>query len=301
MKRFFLFITIFLVAVLVLVSAWMRLSRENRAVAVKKEAVKVKEARSSQVVKRPVVVKEPQAVKSVPAPIAAKKPESKGDASPRVAIVLDDFGYSERNFAALGAMKVPLTLAVLPDTPQVKKVCAFAKKNGLEMIVHLPMEPENSSVGLEKNTILVGMDRDRVKEIVLHAINAVPGAIGLSNHMGSKATADAETMKTVCAELKKKKLIFLDSLTSESSVAANVAKECGVPCVSRDIFIDNKLDKASIISEIEKAAEIARVNGYSVAIGHDKSVTVETLAEIAPRMREEGIKFVTLSEVVRKK
>lgn len=298
MKRFFLCITIFLVAVLVLVSVWTRLSRENRAVAVKKETVKVKEAR---VVKRPAVVKEPQAVKASPAPVDAKRPEAKRAASPKVAIVLDDFGYSDRNFAALEAMKVPLTLAVLPDTPQVKKVCAFAKKNKLEVIVHLPMEPENSSVGLEKNTILVGMEQDRVKEIVSHAIDAVPGATGLSNHMGSKATKDTEIMRTICGELKKRKLVFLDSVTSESSVASDVAKESGVPYASRDIFIDNKLDKASIASQIEKAAEIARVNGYSVAIGHDKSVTVETLAEIAPRMREEGIKFVKLSEIIKKK
>ncbi len=221
------------------------------------------------------------------------------DINPRIALVLDDFGYTKTNLAALEDIKVPLTLAVLPNTPYSEKVCSFAGQNGKEAILHLPMEPEREDVSLEKDTILVNMDTETIKAIMSRAFLSVAGVKGVSNHMGSRATRDGRVMGIIFEELKKKGMFFLDSMTTDGSLCMETASNAGIPCVKRDIFIDNVLEEETITRQMKKAGEIARLNGAVVAIGHDRSVTVEVLRKVIPRMEKEGILFVTLSEIVR--
>ncbi|MCK4851767.1 MAG: divergent polysaccharide deacetylase family protein [Candidatus Omnitrophica bacterium] len=222
-----------------------------------------------------------------------------GRGLPKLALVLDDFGYTRKNLAGLKAMGIPLTLAVLPDTPYSKAVCVFAGQSGMEIILHLPMEPERKTASLEHSTILADMDEETMKNIISSAFLSIPGAKGVSNHMGSKATKDARVLRIVFGELKKKGVFFLDSRTTDESLCPEIAKDTGITCIKRDVFIDNKLEAEDIARNMEKAVETARLNGSAVAIGHDRSVTVETLQEIVPRMEEKGIQFVTLSELAR--
>jgi len=221
------------------------------------------------------------------------------DINPRIALVLDDFGYTKMNLAALEEIKVPLTLAVLPNTPYSEKVCSFAGQNGMETILHLPMEPEREEVGLERDTVLVDMDTGTIKGIVSRAFLSVAGVKGVSNHMGSRATKNERVLGIIFEELKKKGMFFLDSMTTDGSLCMETAKNTGIPCVKRDIFIDNVLEEEAITRQMEKAGEIARLKGDVVAIGHDRSVTIEVLRKVIPRMQKEGIRFVSLSEIVK--
>ena len=116
--------------------------------------------------------------------------------------------------------------------------------------------------------------------------------------MGSKATGDQRVVSVIFEELKKKKMFFLDSLTTSSSVCKEVASDVGLPCVRRDVFIDHRNDPEHIRLQMEKVEKVAEKAGSCVAIGHDRKVTIETLKEIIPGMKERGVKFVRLSEVL---
>jgi len=221
--------------------------------------------------------------------------------SVRMVLVLDDLGYTDKGLGSLKDIEVPLTLAVLPGTPYVEKVCSFARNNEMEVIVHLPMEPENSTSALEKETILTNMDDETIRNSVSGMINSVRGARGISNHMGSKATADRRVMKIIMEELKKRNMIFLDSVTTRRSVCREVALETGVPYVKRDIFIDNLKEEDVIHEQLEKAAGIAHSNGKAVVIGHYRPLTIKVLKDAVPGIREEGVEFVRLSEIIRKR
>jgi len=50
---------------------------------------------------------------------------------------------------------------------------------------------------------------------------------------------------------------------------------------------------------MKKAEKQARINGSAVAIGHDRALTIETLRNIIPVMKEKGIRFVHLSELIK--
>ncbi|MFC1548426.1 divergent polysaccharide deacetylase family protein [Candidatus Omnitrophota bacterium] len=217
---------------------------------------------------------------------------------PVVALVLDDMGYNRKNLEAIGNIGVPVTMAVLPDTPYSKKICSFADENGIEVILHMPMEPEKKEVNLERNTIGSEMDPETIKQKIDHAFKTVPAAKGMNNHMGSKATRNGEFMTLVLGELDKRGMFFLDSWTAGGSKCLQAARKTGVPYAKRDVFIDNKRDRQAIIEQMEKVERIAFQNGKAVAIGHDRVLTVQVLREVIPGMEERGIQFVSLSEIV---
>ena len=220
-------------------------------------------------------------------------------ARPSICLVLDDFGYTARNFDALREVGAPVTLAVLPNLPYSGKACAFARANGMDVILHLPMEPENEEASLEKDTVLCGMDDGTVRGILERDLDSVASASGASNHMGSRATRDRRLMRIVMDELKERDMYFLDSMTTQNSVCQQMAREAGLPYARRDVFIDNTLDAGHIRGQMEKLEKIALAHGRALGIGHDRPQTIEVLRETVPEMEKRGIRFVTLSEYVK--
>lgn len=220
------------------------------------------------------------------------------DEAPKVVLVLDDFGYSGRNLNAVKNIGAPVTLAVLPNTPYAGKACDLAERNGLEVILHLPMEPKVGTAWLEKDTVMTGMDNARVKEIMENAFRSVYAAKGVSNHMGSKATGDRGIMSAVLSGIGKKGMFFLDSVTTDASVCDTIAESNGVPFFSRDIFIDNEPDAGKIKGQLEKLEQVARSKGFAIGIGHDRALTIAVLTEEIPGMKERGIDFTRLSDLL---
>jgi hypothetical protein len=195
-------------------------------------------------------------------------------------------------------LRYPLTIAVLPNLPYSRYVADELHQKGFEIILHLPLQPQEK-FRLEKNTILTSMSQPAVSKIIAAALESVPSAIGVSNHMGSRATSDINTMGIVLGELKKRTLYFLDSFVSASSVAQVVAQKNGVRFAKRDIFLDNKTDAAYIKNQLYKLKVKARLNGSAIGICHDRAITLEVLREMIPKLEKEGYKFVFVSDLVR--
>ena len=116
--------------------------------------------------------------------------------------------------------------------------------------------------------------------------------------MGSRLTEDKERMLAVMAVLKEQGLFFLDSKTSPKSTAATAAKESGIAYAHRHIFIDNNNDKDYILGQLAKAENVARRNGYAIAIGHPKTQTYAALKEWLPQLPEKGLVLMPLSRIV---
>jgi polysaccharide deacetylase 2 family uncharacterized protein YibQ len=218
--------------------------------------------------------------------------------SPKVAVVLDDFGYTKRNFKALEEIDVPFTIAVLPNAPYSSVVSEYARENGIETILHLPMEPESKDVKLEEKTIMISMEPGEIVETMTQSFKDVPSATGVSNHQGSKATKNEKAMEVVLSEVKRRGLYYLDSLTTGNSACGKIAAQKEVPYVRRDLFLDDETDELYIRNQMEKAVELAKRQGFAVVIGHERPVTLKVLKETVPGIESSGIKFVHLSEIV---
>lgn len=229
-----------------------------------------------------------------PAPAGQVKPAAKG----LIAIVIDDWGYNLNNLAALERIKVPLTAAVLPNLPYSAEISRELHSRGVEIILHLPMEPRQEQ-SLEEDTVRTSMDEVQIRRILSRDLGNLSFAKGVSNHMGSKATEDARTMSAVFGELKDRGLYFFDSLVSARSVCPALARRAGIRFAKRDIFLDNQQDHAYIRGQFEKLKARARLNGKAIGIGHDRSITLEVLQELIPQLQKEGYRFVFVSDLAR--
>ncbi len=230
-----------------------------------------------------------------------KKPLKKPPVSAvkgRIAIVLDDWGYNLNNLPILTRLGRPLTIAVLPNLAYSQKVSEELHNRGFEIILHLPMEP-GEKLRLEKNTVMTSLGEASIKTIVAADLENIRYAKGASNHMGSKATGDINTMQSVFSELKGRRLYFLDSFVSSASVCQELAYKMRLPFARRDIFLDNQEDAVYIKAQVDKLKTKARLYGQAIGIGHDRRVTLEALQEIMPELEKEGYKFVFVSDLVR--
>ncbi len=219
---------------------------------------------------------------------------------PKIAIVLDDWGYTDKNLNLLSQIDSPLTLAVLPNLRYSQDVSLLSENEDREVILHLPMEPFSSdSIGLEPDTITCDMSSNKIRQILLLDIKSVSGARGVSNHMGSKATQDKRVMRIIMKELKRRKLYFLDSFVTDKTVVEESAKALGAVCAKRDVFLDNEKNSSYIINQLIELARIAKEYGNAIGIGHESSVTLRVLKDYIPKLKEEGFEFVLLSDLLK--
>ena len=141
------------------------------------------------------------------------------------------------------------------------------------------------------------MTDKEITETLNKDILSIPHALGVSNHMGSAFTQDERAMQVLISELKKKKLFFLDSLTSPKSVGFNLARMQGITALNRDIFLDDKDDPGEIEAQWRKLIKIANKNGYAILLAHPRKNTIEFLRK-TPRNNNE-VAVVPISELVR--
>jgi hypothetical protein len=220
---------------------------------------------------------------------------------PEIAIIIDDFGYEVgSNVKEIISLPYPITIAIIPNAPYSERISLLAKEEKKEVILHLPMEPKdypNKDPG--KGAIFCKMSTMDIKERVRRAIESLPYLQGVNNHMGSKATEDLRVMEAVLGVVKERDLYFVDSLTTESSVAGEVASKTGTRFLSRDIFLDNKDDPLYINRQFDKLIEMAKENGKAVGIGHiHLKSTISVLKQRLPQLQREGVRLVFASTLV---
>ncbi|EBP3215288.1 divergent polysaccharide deacetylase family protein, partial [Salmonella enterica subsp. arizonae] len=112
------------------------------------------------------------------------------------------------------------------------------------------------------------MSSDEIERIIREAVNNVPYAVGLNNHMGSAMTSSLFGMQKVMQALEHYNLYFLDSMTIGNSQAMRAASGTSVKVIKRKVFLDDTQNEADIRRQFNRAIELARRNGSAIAIGH---------------------------------
>ena len=225
--------------------------------------------------------------------------EEASRSSPKLALIIDDGGYSMDIFKELLGTGKRITFAILPHAPHAREAALLAYRDGSEIMLHLPMEPkEEERYSLEKDTVMMGMNDQQVEKILKNALQQVPHARGVNNHMGSKATEDPQLMGTLLQALKKEGLYFIDSKTSPRTVGPEIAHRTGVASGRNDHFIDREKEIEAIKGAIRLVMKKAKQEGRAVAIGHPHPFTVRAVKEMIPEIEKEGIRLVFASEVV---
>ena len=143
------------------------------------------------------------------------------------------------------------------------------------------------------------MAPEEIREAVAAALEEVPGAVGVNNHMGSKVTAREELMLPFLEAVGERGLFFIDSRTTNKSVAAALARQLAIPTAENRIFLDNERELESIKAQLRRAAELAREEGEVIAIGHVHPAMAQALQEFVPELEEQGVELVFASQLAR--
>lgn len=220
-------------------------------------------------------------------PVEAEKParpERPQIGKGRLALVVDDMGEDIGFAQGLAALDVPVAFSIWPDSGSREAVLKIAKARGREILIHLPMQPKGfPKVDPGRHPLLVTMTADQVRETVRRAVERVPGAIGLNNHMGSQFTENVFGMHAALQAFKDKGLFFLDSRTTAETVGEREAQRIGLRFYKRDVFLDNEQNVSAILHQLRKAEALARSRGQAIAIGHPHP---ETLAAIRQWLKD---------------
>jgi len=95
--------------------------------------------------------------------------------------------------------------------------------------------------------------------------------------------------------MKSENLHFVDSRTTAATKAPQVAQKYNLPLYSRDIFLDNSLNKKEITNQLKKAVKIAKKHGFAVAIGHPHVNTLEVLRNSKSLLKD--VELVYLKDI----
>jgi polysaccharide deacetylase 2 family uncharacterized protein YibQ len=218
-----------------------------------------------------------------------------------VAILIDDMGTSVREVQELTSIGVPLTFSVIPGLKEAREVAATANRKGYEVMLHIPMEPQDyPRRRLEGNGLLLAYDDDEIEKRMAGYLQVVPNAVGANNHMGSRYTEDRDRMRRVLGILKENGMFFVDSMTTPKSVGLAVSREIGVRATARTApFLDNSQDVAAIKAQLETLAKLAVKRGSAIGICHPHQATIKALKEELPVLKSRGIRFVYVSRFVK--
>jgi polysaccharide deacetylase 2 family uncharacterized protein YibQ len=222
------------------------------------------------------------------------------EGNPKIAIIIDDMGMDRKRSAMLVQMPQTLTLAYLPYAPDLAKQTAEAKSRGHELMIHMPMQAMDSSLGLGAIALREGMSADQIQAELDKAFSSFSGYVGMNNHMGSQVTQNESVMAAVMDRLAQKNLYFVDSVTTQRSVAYETALVYGLRAARRDIFLDHENSPGAIASALRDLEELANRKGYAIAIGHPRDHTIEALKRWMPLAQEKGFEFVHASALLSK-
>jgi hypothetical protein len=236
-----------------------------------------------------------------PPPVPRPEPPAPepGVKRPRAAIIIDDLGNDRLAAEKLARLEAPLTFAILPYSPHADAAARLAAAHRIETLLHQPMEPvEYPEIYPGPGALFAAMSADELVRTLEAALDSLPHAVGINNHMGSRLTALSEKMYQVFSVLKRRGLFFVDSRTTDESICRPSARLFQIPFGQRDVFLDHDADPQAVRRQVRLLLRTAAQRGEAIAIGHPQPATIAVLREMLPEIRRQ-VELVPVSQLVK--
>ncbi|WP_052675939.1 divergent polysaccharide deacetylase family protein [Paenibacillus sp. IHBB 10380] len=220
----------------------------------------------------------------------------------KVAVIIDDFGNGQKGTEEILSMPVKLTVAVMPFLKTSHSDAELAHKQGHDVLVHMPMEPKQGNVSwLGPGAITSKLSDAEIRKRVEDAIDDIPHAIGMNNHMGSRITGDERIMSIVLQVCKERGLLFVDSRTNYRSVAGKLSAKIGMPAIENNIFLDDVHTRSHITKQLQAVENWAKEHQICVTIGHVGTQGEKTAAVLKNRIPEmkQRVQFIGISDLAK--
>lgn len=216
----------------------------------------------------------------------------------KLAIIIDDIGAKASDAEAF-ALSKGITFSILPHTKYSTEFSYRASQQNREVMLHMPMESLHKE-NLGPGPLLANMYPKQITSALLNALETVPHAVGVNNHMGSKLTQMTLQLTSVMVELEANNLFFVDSRTTRYSKATLIAKQQGVKAASRHVFLDHVQNIEFLESQFELALKRASRYNKAILIAHPYPLTLEFLHKKIAELPSH-VELITVSEYLQER
>jgi len=212
--------------------------------------------------------------------------------TPKLAIIIDDVSFP---WQARMMKEIPykVTPAFFPPTKGHPETIRLSREFPFAMI-HLPLEAKYFSRP-EEDTLKTTDNYETIEKRIKRIKEWFPHITYYNNHTGGFFTAHYDAMDKLIRAMKVENLIFVDSRTIGNSKAPEITKKYDMFLYSRDVFLDNSLNKVEIRTQLQLAISKAKKNGYAIAIGHPHKNTLEVLRDSKELLQ--GVDLVYVNEL----
>jgi uncharacterized protein len=213
-----------------------------------------------------------------------------------IAIIIDDCGVSIDIINKFLEISHEFTFSILPNLSNSFEIARYLHEKGCEIMLHLPMEPEdliNNDPG--KNSLLINLSDEEIKRRTEIAINSVPYISGVNNHMGSEFTQYQDKLEPALEVISKYNLFFVDSVTTGASKAYALSISMGLRSYKRDFFLDSYESQQEVKINLYKLIDQAKKSNFAIAICHAKPQTVMYLHNLNTILKENNVTLVRIS------
>ncbi|MDP6473794.1 MAG: divergent polysaccharide deacetylase family protein [Alphaproteobacteria bacterium] len=220
---------------------------------------------------------------------------------PRMAVIISGLGLSTD--ATLSAIKLgkEVTLSFTAYGADLEAEVAAARAAGHEVLLDLPMEPISYPADDPgPHTLLTSLNTSDNMARLEWLLGRFKGYVGVINHMGSRFTAAREPLRPILQALKERGLMFVDSRSTNRSVAAGMAKQIKLPRAINDGFLDHEPTRGAIDQSFAAAESDARESGAAVVVARPFPVSLERIAAWLPMLKSRGIEVVPVSALADK-
>ena len=218
----------------------------------------------------------------------------------RIGIVVSGLGISAKaTAAALAGLPPAVTLAFAPYGGDVQHWVSQSRQLGHEALLEVPMEPvdfPDSDPG--PHTLRSGVDRDANGERLNWALSRFTGYAGVTNLLGQRFLADADSLSPTLIQLTRRGLYFYDNGAVAQSAAADVASRSGVSFAQATETLDGIQTALEIDKHLSDLEAQARDHGSAIGSGFLYPVTIERVAAWAKTLERRGFVLVPVSAIV---
>ncbi len=217
----------------------------------------------------------------------------------RIALMVTDLGLKSRiTQNAIAELPSDVGLAFSPYSRDLNSWGERSRRDGHEVFLSIPMEPVNYPQNDPGSlTLLTSHSQRESTNILKQSLGRMTGYVGVLNHMGSRFTAAADSMRPILDEINRRGLMFVDSRTTPYSRAAAMGRAIGMPIALNNGYIDSDLAPDLIAEELKKLEVRAQTQGAAMGMARPYPVSINAIKVWVATLEERGFVLVPVTSI----
>lgn len=214
--------------------------------------------------------------------------------APKVSVIVGGLGMNpDATDTAIRKLPPEVTLAFSPYSPRLDEFVKKARANGHEVMLEVPLEPENfpsqdpGPLGLL--TILPQIDNLTRLETIL---GKTTGYVGLLGRMGGKFGASPVHMRPVLEALTKYGVMYVHTASPKG---LGDMRGIAVPVVQNIVMVDDRPFRDAFDARLSYLVTVAKQRGTAVGVTNPSPMAYDRLLAWMATLQAQGVVFAPVS------